>query len=387
MSLPSIAPDDHSTNLDEQANPAEVVAGSTDTTSEAGSWGISSHIIEGIHLRFTNAVQTLTESSPPDFWDKAKEYEQVLQVYIPRLLRNAARYFKSTAFTDITSSMQAIVSTTATFRNNIQDALDTNHITLDMLTKELETIFMEVVHNLKNIPPPNKAPSHAERDEMVNKVLDDTELALINLLARYGIEEEVVTTYLGALRPHVRALTVAVGDINEQHPQLLSALVFSVAGMLLPEAWILKSFLSVFGFGPAGPVKGSIAAWMQRYFWGAAVKSGSWFAFLQAAGMGVIPKWTRIVMRLPEGWILGLSLSVFGLGPAGPVRGTPTPQADAAGPIAARTRSPSRAAASGGWLTWLRGMGLIPTWLWILIKIPIVIGTLLVMLIRCFRRG
>ena len=30
---------------------------------------------------------------------------------------------------------------------------------------------------------------------------------------------------------------------------------------------------------------GSAAAWVQRRFWGAAVKQGSWFSILQAAGM------------------------------------------------------------------------------------------------------
>lgn len=49
-----------------------------------------------------------------------------------------------------------------------------------------------------------------------------------------------------------------IGDINEQHPQLLPALAFSVAALLIPESWILRPLLSVFGFGPAGPVKGAL---------------------------------------------------------------------------------------------------------------------------------
>ena len=75
--------------------------------------------------------------------------------------------------------------------------------------------------------------------------------------------------------------------------------------MLIPESWILRPLLSMMGYGPYGPIKGrqsiddyhrqmdlsyyeplgSPAAWAQRRLWGAAVSKGSWFAFLQRAGM------------------------------------------------------------------------------------------------------
>ena len=176
----------------------------------------------GIYLRFASAVQAFAAPppSPSDFWEKVKEYEQSLQDYVPRLLKSAEAYFKSTAFTDIAHAMEDIVRTTATFRNSIQDSLDAHHITLDMLTEELEAIFTGVVHNLENVPPPSEAPGHAERDGVVNKVLDDTELALIDLLTRYGIEAEVVKNFLDTLRPRVCALIVAVGRLNS--PSVLS---------------------------------------------------------------------------------------------------------------------------------------------------------------------
>ncbi|KAH6866150.1 hypothetical protein BKA70DRAFT_1500220 [Coprinopsis sp. MPI-PUGE-AT-0042] len=43
--------------------------------------------------------------------------------------------------------------------------------------------------------------------------------------------------------------------------------------------------LQGFGFGPAGPIGGSVAAWLQRRFWGGFVARGGWFAILQRAGM------------------------------------------------------------------------------------------------------
>ncbi|KAF8128198.1 hypothetical protein EV363DRAFT_1341128 [Boletus edulis] len=277
-----------------------------------------SYILEGIQnaflppaFRMTGLIKAVAEPKPTssDFWEIAKESEKKLQDYVHDLLEAAAAYFKSTKFTDIESSMNHIVNTTATFRDDIKGALDAHNITLDAFTKELEGVFMAIVNELEQIPPPDKAPSHAERAEMVDKVLDNTTQGLVKLAVRYGIKEEVVTIYLDALKPQVQALIVVVGDINEQHPQLLPALAFSVAVMLIPESWILRPFLSVFGFGPAGPVKGSVAAWLQRRFWGAAVEAGSWFSWLQAAGMGVLPKWAGLVTKIP--FLIGSILAML----------------------------------------------------------------------------
>ncbi|KAI9460433.1 hypothetical protein HD554DRAFT_1586953 [Boletus coccyginus] len=243
----------------------------------------------------------------------AKESEKNLQDYIHSVLEEAATYFESTHFTDIASTMDLIVSTTATFRDNIQGALDAHNITFDTLTEELEGIFVGIVNDLEKIPPPDEAPGHAERAEMVNRILDDVARELIKLATRYGIEEEVVTSYINALKPPVQTLTVAVGDINEQHPKLLPALIFSVAVLLIPESWILKSFLRLFGFGLTGPVKGSAAAWMQSYFFGAAVEAGSWFSLLQAAGMGTLPGWAGFAITAPL--LIGDALALLLPGP------------------------------------------------------------------------
>jgi len=151
------------------------------------------------------------ELSPSDFWEMAKKSEKQLRDYVHNLFEGAATDFKSTKFTEITSAMNHIVSTTATFRDDIQGTLDARHITFDTLTEDVEGIFMRIMTDLEKIPTPDKAPGHAERAEMVDKVLDDAARELVKLTTRYGIEEEVVTSYLAALKPKVQALTTAVG--------------------------------------------------------------------------------------------------------------------------------------------------------------------------------
>lgn len=54
----------------------------------------------------------------------------------------------------------------------------------------------------------------------------------------------------------VELTTLCAGDLAEQHPVILETLLFAGVGMLIPESWILRPLLSLFGFGPYGPVKG-----------------------------------------------------------------------------------------------------------------------------------
>ena len=161
----------------------------------------------------TGAIQALVAPKPstPDFWEMAVKSEKSLQEYVPRLLESAAIDLESTNFTDITFAMNHIVNATATFRGNIKGALDAHGITSDALAKELEGIFMAIMNDLEQIPAPNKALGHSKREEMVDKVLDDTARALKKFAAGYGIEEDVVTAYILALKPQVQALIVAVG--------------------------------------------------------------------------------------------------------------------------------------------------------------------------------
>ncbi|KAK7062108.1 hypothetical protein R3P38DRAFT_3340863 [Favolaschia claudopus] len=74
-------------------------------------------------------------------------------------------------------------------------------------------------------------------------------------------------------------------DLVEQHPDLLIALLITITLMLIPDSWLLRPVLSLFGFGPLGPGKGTAASWAQRVFYGAAVSKGSWFAYLDSVGM------------------------------------------------------------------------------------------------------
>jgi len=81
-------------------------------------------------------------------------------------------------------------------------------------------------------------------------------------------------------------------------------LLFAAIATVLPQLWLLRRVLLMFGFGPQGPIKGSflydcdaeqlfnmtlivggIAAWLQGWLFGPAVPKGGWFAMLQRLAM------------------------------------------------------------------------------------------------------
>jgi len=69
--------------------------------------------------------------------------------------------------------------------------------------------------------------------------------------------------------------------LMHEHPStsiVVGGLIFVIGASLL--GW--RMALQIPGFSTRGPVKGSLAAWAQIYFWGAAVKRGSWFARFQS---------------------------------------------------------------------------------------------------------
>jgi len=78
-----------------------------------------------------------------------------------------------------------------------------------------------------------------------------------------------------------------VANLINNHPKAFSLFSSAIISMI-PESFILRPILKFFGFGIRGPAKGSIAAAAQRFFFGANVPKGSWFAWLQKGEM----KWT-----------------------------------------------------------------------------------------------
>ncbi|KAK2463938.1 hypothetical protein APHAL10511_004046 [Amanita phalloides] len=210
--------------------------------------------------------------------------------------------------------MHDIISASSEMRGHMTE-LTEKGLTLDQISDELEVIFNNVLDHLKKAfrPTPDKEPNHEERQEMVTRVLDGAEQGLPDFARKHGMSEDGLKNLRGSfdqLKIHVRRLVVMAGDLIEQHPILVTTLVFTGVAMLIPESWILRPLLKMVGFGPDGPFKRSLAAWAQRWFFGAQVTKGSWFAILQRAGMKGIP-YARSIMGATGGAIGGAVGALF----------------------------------------------------------------------------
>ncbi|KAJ2930866.1 hypothetical protein H1R20_g6233, partial [Candolleomyces eurysporus] len=151
-----------------------------------------------------------------------------------------------------------------------------------------------IVENLKaefNKPLPDELVERARyRNQMIAKALDHLEYAFVYICVQSGhLSEEDARRIFAPVKKAIQD-GLFHRDFVDKHPELTEVIVISAVCFLIPESFILRPILFVFGFGPAGPLKGSLAAWFQSRFWGGAVAKSSWFAYFQRAAMKVVVK-------------------------------------------------------------------------------------------------
>jgi len=243
-----------------------------------------------------------------DIWEIANKLGDSVLQYTYTILRYAAHSNVDAAgrIHDFENTMKQVCLSTTRFRYEIQRGAQARGLTLDNISEMLSAEMATLLAELKaEFPSPDEADHHKERGQMVHSALLKMEEGVVRVSTRCGVPESNARAYFRNIEPHLLRVIVTVGDLVEQHPVLLETLLFSGAILILPEMWFLRPILSIFGFGPSGPVKGSSAAWMQRRFWGAAVAKRSWFARLQSAGM------TPGTGKKVIGSIIGIIASLF----------------------------------------------------------------------------
>jgi len=235
-----------------------------------------------------NVAQTATIQNR-DFWSDAIALGSSLEKYGEELLHNVSSQLPSGAgVIRFKAAMQATVTSSHGLRDVLQasagaHAGDTN---LELFSAELGEELQVLLNKLQEaFPPPDHAPHHEERKATVHKVLEDVEQALVKMAVKYQVPEDTIRSHFDNVKIHLEDAIVTIGDLVEEHPYITEALLVYGVSIMLPEAWLARRLLGLFGFGAEGPIKGSAAAWAQRTFFGAAVSKNSWFSHLQRAGM------------------------------------------------------------------------------------------------------
>ncbi|KAJ6515460.1 hypothetical protein C8R45DRAFT_209740 [Mycena sanguinolenta] len=145
------------------------------------------------------------------------------------------------------------------------------------IAEDLQQTFQKLLDSEElqvMFPAPEKALGHEERQKVVSVALDKAGAALKAVCAEHGIDEERIAGPWEAVRGAIETLVVLLGecfacctlpiysnfssqgDLAEQHPRLTAALLVVGSSKLVPV--FLRPLLQLFGFGPAGPVKGEI---------------------------------------------------------------------------------------------------------------------------------
>ncbi|KZV67011.1 hypothetical protein PENSPDRAFT_755278 [Peniophora sp. CONT] len=240
--------------------------------------------------------------TPAQFWQCARRLGNKLRADIDVQLSDARQNFQDVA--DKISDFEAQAQKIGEAAQVLGQRLIIDPSYTEVL---LEEAVEGGLHKLKEeFPPPETVDGHVARREHVSRTLDVVIDHICEALpSQVNLSEEELRKELAGVRDALESFIVITGDLVEQHPVLVDVLLMSgsvLAGLFVPEWWIIRPLLRAVGFGPLGPVKGSAAAWAQRFFWGGAVKKDSWFAALQRAGMIGVP-WFKRAFCAVCGWL------------------------------------------------------------------------------------
>ncbi|OAX43620.1 hypothetical protein K503DRAFT_765709 [Rhizopogon vinicolor AM-OR11-026] len=251
--------------------------GADSLTEELDSLSTSAHkLFDGLH--FADAAES--------WWDKVVELGPILT---DGLFRHAMELYPSDKITEFKASVVNVTTTATTLHQVVLEAAEQHGIPLDTMKGELGDICNSMFEELKEqFPPPDEAPSHENRMVMISTALDRIEGGFLQFAINHGVSEEPLKSHSGSLKLHAQSIVVTIGDLVERHPDLAITLLVAAITMLLPELWLLRQVLRMFGFGPRGPIKGGVAAWLQRWLFGPAVPKGGWFATLQYLAMQAV---------------------------------------------------------------------------------------------------
>lgn len=229
-----------------------------------------------------------TSPVPPDFdfWRSAKDLGDNATTFAEKILNDASAQYASASdkIEEFKESMSRLVTSAEGMGKVLMD-VDVEEFQ-SRFADELSRTFEELKEEFSEPLPEDQSERYRQQAAMVSQALNKTEDALVTVCGFLNIPEAAVRMTFDDVKPHMNHSLLIVANLVNNHPVLCEKLLFSVVLMIIPESFILKPIL--FGFGSLGPVKGSLAAAAQRFFFRAAVKEGSWFSMLQRAAMMIV---------------------------------------------------------------------------------------------------
>ncbi|KAF5348883.1 hypothetical protein D9756_009792 [Leucocoprinus leucothites] len=222
------------------------------------------------------------------FWKDAQERgPQIAQGVFDEAAKLSSE--AAIAIADLKNSVEEVVKRAHQIHLDIQQAIERKDITMDnvtdLLSREVEGIYQDLKDDINDPLPEDRGERAKAREQTLQKIMDKIQVAYVRVLTQVGVPREQAEAHLMAFTPNFIHIILIIGNLADKHPMVLEALIFAVSMLLLPEIRILRPILNLFGFGPKGPVKGTLAAQAQRTFFREAIPAGTWFARLQRLAM------------------------------------------------------------------------------------------------------
>jgi hypothetical protein len=150
---------------------------------------------------------------PP--WEKIFDFADGFVKAADKQLNAAAREFNvAEKIDEFRNTFHNVVAASSDIRGHMTE-LTQQGLTLDQISDELGVIFNDVLEYLKKtFPPPDQAPGHEQRQEMVETVLDRAEQGLLDFACKHGMSQdglEKLRSSFDRLKPHVEKLVVITG--------------------------------------------------------------------------------------------------------------------------------------------------------------------------------
>ncbi|CAA7259093.1 unnamed protein product [Cyclocybe aegerita] len=184
-----------------------------------------------------------------------------------------------------------LVNSAQSFHEIVQKHCDEKGFSIEeiagLVAKEVEKILEDLKAEFNEPLPEDQDEWYRELDIKVSNVLDWIEDAVVEVAKTLDISESESREAFRVIKPHIKRFILISANLTRRHP-ILTAIVFGISAQLIIQplaSAIVAPILNIIGFGPKGPIKGSLASLVQKNVFGPAIPPGSWFRVFQSLAM------------------------------------------------------------------------------------------------------
>ncbi|TFK20788.1 hypothetical protein FA15DRAFT_673191 [Coprinopsis marcescibilis] len=178
----------------------------------------------------------------------------------------------------------------AKFEEQLSSVLREQNVTLDDFVRAFQKKFDSQAEDLQRVFAENEQEGGEDREprqaleETIRRIFAKIQDISVAVAVELGLDPDSIRNVVTQMEEPIVSFAMFIAEQVMKHPCLFAILPLFLAAAF-PAYWIFRTIVTSLGFGILGPIKGSIAAKLQSFIFGAAVPKGSWFAVMQRFGM------------------------------------------------------------------------------------------------------